>query len=54
MKKYIRKYINQDALLHDKEFVIYEDVIELLDMISKAAVEAGADEGKLLEFFNKQ
>lgn len=52
MKKYVRKYINQDALLHDKEFVVYDDVLELLNMLSKAAVEAGADKDKLLEFFN--
>lgn len=54
MIKYKRRTINQKAQLHDKEFVVYEDVAELMSMIVKAAVKAGADEEKLMEFFSDE
>lgn len=49
IKKYNRRLINQKASLHNKEFVIYDDVEQLLTDILNAAVEAGADIEKLKE-----
>ena len=51
MIKYKRRTINQKAELHDKEFVVYEDIIPLIEMLTNAAVKAGADKDKLMEFF---
>ena len=53
MKKYKRRTINQNALLHDHEFVTYDDVIELMNMLAKVAVKCGADKKKLEEFFSE-
>ena len=50
MNKYKRRTINQKAHLHDKEFVVYEDVEEVLIKLTEVAIEAGADEKKLLDF----
>ena len=52
IKKYTRRNINQQARLHDKEFVVYDDVEQLLMNILNAAVEAGADADKLKELVN--
>lgn len=49
IKKYTRRNINQQARLHDLEFVVYDDVEQLLTAILNAAVEAGADMDKLKE-----
>ena len=47
IKKYTRRLINQKATLHDLEFVIYDEIEELLARVLNAAVEAGADADKL-------
>lgn len=47
IKKYSRRLINQKATLHDKEFVIYSEIEQLLADVLNAAIEAGADETKL-------
>ncbi len=52
IKKYKRVAINKDAQLHDKLFVVYDDVEKLLIAILNAAVEAGADGDKLKELVN--
>ena len=52
IKKYTRRNINKQARLHDKEFVVYDDVEQLLMSILNAAVEAGADADKLKELVN--
>ena len=52
IKKYSRKQINLKATLHHKEFVVYDDVAELLTKILNAAVEAGADADKIKELVN--
>ncbi len=49
IKKYTRRQVNMKATLHHKEFVVYDDVAELLTNILNAAVEAGADEDKIKE-----
>ena len=56
MIKYTRKdiAINRDAQLHDKLFVVYDDVETLIMDILNAAVEAGADEDRLMEMFNEK
>ena len=54
MIKYKRRTINQKTELHDKEFVVYEDIIPLIELITNAAVKAGADKDKLDEFFNEK
>ena len=53
MIKYKRRTINQKAELHDKEFVVYDDVEQLLTNILNAAVEAGADADKLKELVDE-
>ena len=53
IKKYSRRLINQKATLHDKDFVVYEDVEQLLMSILNAAVEAGADADKLKELVDE-
>lgn len=52
MNKYNRKQINQKASLHDKEFVTVEDAQKALMMLASTAVDCGADESKLIEFFS--
>ena len=54
MIKYKRRTINQKTELHDKYFVVYEDIEAILDMVVKAAVDAGADKDKLMEFFSEK
>ena len=54
IKKYTRRLINQKATLHDLEFVAYDDVERLLTDILNAAVEAGADEVRLMEVFDNE
>ena len=54
MIKYKRRTINQKPDLHDKYFVVYEDIEAILDMVVKAAVDAGADKDKLMEFFSDE
>lgn len=50
MNKYKRRTINQNALLHDKEFVTFEDLQRVMLKFASVALEAGADEDKILEF----
>ena len=54
MNKYTRRTINQKAYLHDKEYVTVEDATEALMLLARAAVEAGADEDKMMEFFSDE
>jgi len=49
MTKYTRKQINKNASIHNKEFVIVDDVSEMMRTILIHAVECGADEDKLME-----
>ena len=48
MTKYTLKQINKNAVLHDKEFVVVDDVSEMMRTILIHAVECGADEDKLM------
>jgi hypothetical protein len=50
MNKYKRRTINQKAHLHDKEFVEYGDVEEILVKFAHVAIKAGADESDILDF----
>ncbi len=53
MIKYTRKQINKTPDRFRKaEFVLYEDAHTMLQMVVKAAIDAGADESKLMEFFD--
>lgn len=54
MNKYKRRTINQNALLHDKEFVVIDDVEELITKVISIAVKCGADKKKLEEFFSNE
>ena len=54
MIKYKRRTINQNALLHDNEFVTVDDVEKLMMQIIKVAVESGADKDKLLEVLGNE
>jgi hypothetical protein len=48
MTKYTRKQINKNASLHTKEFVIVDNVAEMMQSILTHAIECGANEDKLL------
>ena len=52
MIKYNLRTINRNPDLHKHEFVIYEDVAEAMQLQVKCAIDAGADESKLMEFFD--
>ena len=55
MNKYTRKQINKNPdRFRNAEFVLYEDAHYLLQAVTKAAVNAGADESKLMEFFEDE
>jgi len=49
---YTRRQIIQKASLHDKVFMTTEDVEEVLINLANIAVGCGADEGKLMEYFD--
>jgi hypothetical protein len=49
IKKYTRRNIIQKASLHDEKFVVYADVNELLVNFVNAAIDAGADENKMMK-----
>ena len=50
MISYTRKQINVKAHLHGKQFVTQEDAEKAMIMLAEAAVKAGADESKMMEF----
>lgn len=50
MISYTRKQINVKAHLHGKQFVTQEDAEKAMVMLADAAVKAGADESKMMEF----
>jgi len=54
MNKYTRRTINQKAYLHDKEYVTVEDAEALLIALANAAVKAGADESKMMEYMTDE
>jgi len=54
MNKYKRRTINQKAHLHDKEFVEYDDVEQLIIQVVNEAVRCGADKIKLERFFSNE
>lgn len=53
IKKYTIRNINQNDTLHDKEFVVIDDVLELLTSVLNSAADAGADMDKLKELVNE-
>ena len=53
MIKYKRRTINQKPELHDKEFVVYEDVEKIVTLLIKMSIKFGADKKKIEEFFNE-
>ena len=52
MTKYTRKQINKNPTIHDKEFVVVDDVSALINMLLARAVECGADGDDLMEALN--
>ena len=48
IKKYTRKQINQQAPLHNLEFVKSIDCEKMLQLFVESAIEAGADADKLM------
>ena len=53
-KKLTRRLINQKASLHDKEFMTLDDVEKVLIDFANVAVGCGADEDKLMEYFDER
>ena len=54
MIKYKRRSINIKPELHDKEFVTVDDAEDLVRKVAEHAIKAGADEDKMMEFFNDE
>ena len=54
MIKYKRRTINIKPELHDKEFVTVDDAEDLVKQVAEHAVKSGADEAKMMEFFNDE
>ena len=54
MLKYKRRSINQKPELHDKEFVTVDDAEDLVKKVAEHAVKSGADEDKMMGFFNDE
>ena len=52
IKKHTRKQINQQAPLHNLEFVKAIDCEKMLQLFVESAIEAGADADKLMEGVN--
>ena len=52
--KYKLRSINRKPELHDKEFVVHDDVEKLLESFVVAAVKAGADVDKIMELVNEK
>lgn len=51
--KYKLRSINQKPELHDKLFVLHDDVERLLESFVIAAIKAGADANKIMELVNE-
>jgi hypothetical protein len=54
MIKYKIKEINKKPDLHKHDFVVYEDVVEAVMLLVAHAIEVGADESKMMEFFDRE
>jgi hypothetical protein len=54
MIKYTRTKINKNFILHDQQFITVDDMTEALIALAQAAVDAGADEGKMMETVKSQ
>ena len=48
MTKYTRKQINKNPAIHNKEFVVVDDVSAMMQSILVHAVKCGADENRLM------
>jgi hypothetical protein len=54
MNKFTRKQINLKPMLHNREYVTVEDAEAALMHLMKAAVKAGADESKMMEYMTDE
>jgi hypothetical protein len=54
INEYTVKQINKTPALHSKSFVLKDDCIEVLGKFIAAAIEAGVDEGKMMEIINDE
>ena len=54
MNKFTRKQINLKPMLHNREYVTVEDTESALMHLMKAAVKAGADEDKMMEYMTDE
>lgn len=52
IRQYKIRDINKSPQLHKEVFVLSSDAMQMLEKFIKAAVAAGADEGKLMEIVN--
>jgi len=50
MNKFTREQINLNPALHNREYVTVEDAESALMHLMNAAVRAGADEDKMMEY----
>lgn len=53
MKRYTRKEINVKTQLHNETFITSSDAMAIMIKLLEEAVRCGADEDKLMEFFNE-
>lgn len=54
IQQYKLRDINKNDQLHKKVFVLHEDCMEILELVVKKAIEAGASEERLLEVFSDE
>jgi len=54
MNQYTRKDINVKTQLHGKKFITIEDAQQIMLELMERAVECGAEESKLMEFFSNE
>jgi hypothetical protein len=53
IKQYKLRDLNKNPILHNQVFVLRDDCIEMLQKFVVAAVEAGADQNKLMEIIDE-
>lgn len=54
MNKFTRKQINLKPMLHNREYVTVEDAEAALMHLMNAAIKAGADESKMMEYMTDE
>ena len=54
LTKYTRKQINLKVPLHDKQFILAEDVEDIIVNMIELSIKSGADQEKLMGFIDEK